>query len=279
MAVASQYRPFQNGMRSPVVAPVTRGLIAFPLFFLTTHTDKFFAWTIKPSLTAAILGANYIASTFLAIFASRKHLWAEGRVSVSVALVFAPITTAATFIHLNKFHLHSFFGWFWIVAYGIYPVMLAIYLVKQLKTPGRDPERTQPLPGWVKGLLALHGLLIPLGLIMFFSPSSMFGWWPWQLTPLTARALSAWVLAFGVLGVQNIWENDLRRVEVAFLTYPVFAVLHIVGLLRFSSDFRWGSLPGWAYLIFLVITTVLGVFGVIKYLTSRGARTVEPVVA
>ncbi len=47
-------------MRSPVVAPLTRGLIGLPLVLLTTRTDKFFAWTIVPNMTAAFLGASVV---------------------------------------------------------------------------------------------------------------------------------------------------------------------------------------------------------------------------
>ncbi|MGH2812380.1 MAG: hypothetical protein ACRDI1_06665 [Actinomycetota bacterium] len=249
-------------MRSPVIAPVTRGLIGFPLFFLTTQTDRFFAWTIEPPLTAAILGANYFASTAMAILASRKHAWAEGRVAVSVALAFAPITTAATFIHLDRFHLDSFFGWFWVIAYGIYPPMLLFYLVKQLKIPGEDPPRREPLAGWVKGIFAVHAvLLLPLGLVMFISPRTTFDLWPWALTDLTSRALSAWVIALGVLALHSLIENDISRTKVAFYSYPVFGVLHLIGIARFSQDMRWDLAGAWVYLGYLATTLVLGAYG------------------
>lgn len=276
MQASSAFRPFQNGMRSPVVAPLTRGLIAIPLFFLTTHTDKYFAWTIKPPLTAAVLGANYLSSTFLAIVASRKTLWATGRVSITVALAFAPITTAATFIHLNKFHLDTFYGWFWVVAYGIYPPMLIYLLVKQLRIPGGDPPRGKPFPAWVKVILGLHAVtMIPLALVMFFKPSIMATAWPWLLTPLTSRALSAWVMAFGVLGANMLYENDYARGEVALLTYPVFAALQIIALVRFGSDVRWGSIGAYSLIVFIGSIVLLGTYGLVG-LRDRPVIEAEP---
>src|SRR5207245_9941462 len=80
-------RPFAKGLRSPIVAPITRGLLALPLFFFAASTRTSFAWTILPPLTAAILGANYFASAALAVFASRESLWANGRVSVTAARI------------------------------------------------------------------------------------------------------------------------------------------------------------------------------------------------
>src|SRR6185437_399056 len=75
------YRPFAKAMRSGVVGPATRALLGALLFLLSTKTAKYFAWTIQPSLTAAVLGANYWASTVLALLASRMPYWAQGRIS------------------------------------------------------------------------------------------------------------------------------------------------------------------------------------------------------
>lgn len=83
-------RPFTNGMRSPIVAPLTRYLIGLPLVLAPTQTGRFFAWTIEPPLTAAVLGANYWSSALFAVAASRERSWAAGRISISVAVVFAP---------------------------------------------------------------------------------------------------------------------------------------------------------------------------------------------
>ena len=269
MARAAAIRPFTNGMRSPVVAPLTRGLLGVPLYLLTTHTDRFFAWTIAVPMTAAVLGANYWASAFLAVLASRERVWAYGRLSISVALVFAPVTTAATFIHLGQFHLHSFFGWFWVVAYAVYPPLLAVMLYRQLRTPGTDPPRTSPLPRWVRTVFAAQAaLLLPLGVVMFVAPGVAAHLWPWALTPLTSRALSAWVLAFGVLAAHALYENDDARVRVALLGYPVFVLLHAIAVARFGSNIRWGEAGAWVYVAFLASCAALGAYGLLRL---RGA--------
>ncbi len=206
MAHAPQpVKPFSSGMRSPIVAPLTRGLIGLPLVLLTTHTDKYFAWTIAPPMTAAFLGANYWSSAILAVLASRERVWARGRISISPALAFAPLVTAATMIHIHKFHLGTFYGWFWVVAYALYPPMLILLLVRQLKLPGGDPQREEPLAGWVRVVLAVHALvLIPLGIAMFAVPLTVGKIWPWALTPLTGRVIAAWLLGFGVLAAHAI---------------------------------------------------------------------------
>ena len=252
------YRPFTNGLRSPIVAPLTRFLLGVPLVFLTTRTDTYFAWTIAVPLTAAVLGSNYFASAFLALVASRRRLWADGRISVTVALVFAPITTAATFLHLGLFHTDTVIGWIWIVAYGLYPPMLLYMLFRQVRTPGVDPPRGRPLPAWVRVMLGLQALvLIPLGVVMFVAPETAAKVFPWALTPLTSRVLSAWCLAFGALAVQAIRENDLERVWVALAASSVLAVFHTISLLRFGEDVEWSRPGAWVYLALIAMWYVL----------------------
>jgi hypothetical protein len=268
-------RPFTDGMRSPVIAPLTRGLLGIPTFLFAASTATAFSWTIEPPLTAAVLGANYWGSVALAIFASRQLFWSQGRVSISVALAFAPITTVATFIHLSLFHFDSsgftlFITWFWVIAYGIYPIQLGLLLAKQLRTPGVDPPRTVPLPAWVRGILLANAVvLLPLGVLMFVAPGLVDSLWPWDVPALSARALAAWVLAFGVMAGHSFIENDFDRVKVGLWSYPVLGVLHVIALVRFGEVVQWEEPGAWVYVGFIASTFVLGAYGIVNRKHAR----------
>src|SRR3954471_4260094 len=267
-------RPYTNGMRSPVIAPVVRGALGIPLFFFSASTATLFAWTIDPPLTACILGANYFASVALAVWAAQERWWANGRLSASVALVFAPITTAATFIHFDKFHTGAsgftlFITWFWIVAYAVYPVQLIWMLRKQLMTPGTDPPRTSPLPGWVRAVFVGQALvLIPVGAVMFVAPTVVGPGWPWTaegggaIAPLSVQALSAWVLAFGVLAAHAVRENDVHRVRCGLLAFPVLVVAHGIALLRFGDVMVWSRPSAYLYVAYLASGAAIAVYGI-----------------
>jgi len=264
------YRPFLNGMRSPVIGPLTRFLIGVPLVLLPTQTATYFAWTIEPPMTAAFLGANYWSSALLAILASREVLWANGRVSVTVALAFAPLTTFATILHMDQFHLDTFFGWFWILAYTIYPLQLAYFLFKQLRVPGTDPPRERLLPTWVKAILGVQAvLLIPLGLGLFLAPETAAVVWPWDLPPLSAQVVAAWVLAFGVLAAHSIVENDFTRVRAGMLGYPFLGAMQVLMLMRFSEGVRWNEAGAWVYVAFIASFFVLGAYGLVAESRTR----------
>jgi hypothetical protein len=254
-------------MRSGVIGPATRGLLGFLAFVFAANTAKWFPWTIEPPLTAAVIGANYWASTLLAVLAAREALWANGRISISVALIFSPLVTAATFIHFDSFHTDSsgitlVITWFWIVAYGLYPVQLGVQLTQQLRTPGGDPPRTNRLPTWIKAILGAQALvLIPLGLLMFIAPGSAERFFPWDLSDLTSRVLAAWTLAFGGIAAHAIWEDDLARTRVSLLGYPFLVALHLIALARFGDAVEWGSPTGWFYVAWLASCVVLGAWG------------------
>jgi hypothetical protein len=260
-------RPFAKGLRSPIVAPITRGLLALPLFFFAASTRTSFAWTILPPLTAAILGANYFASAALAVFASRETLWANGRVSVTAAVVFAPVITTATYLHLSLFHTHAsgftlVVTWFWLIAYALYPVQLVVVLARQLRMPGTDPPRTAPLPTWVRTTLFAHAtVLLPVGVLMFVSQGTIKHALPWDLTPLSSQVLAGWVLAFGAVALHAFLENDLARVRVALWTYPVMAALHVVAVLRYGDVLVWARPGAWIYVAYLASSFALGAYG------------------
>jgi hypothetical protein len=281
LVAAGSPKPFSKGMRSGWVGPATRGLLGALLFLLSTKTAKYFAWTIEPPLTAAVLGANYWASTVLAILASRQPLWAQGRISISVAVLFAPLVTAATFFHLHLFHIHSsgitlVITWFWLIAYGLYPIQLSFLLVKQLRVPGGDPPRTHPLPVWVKTILAAHvAVLIPIGLLMFSAPGVARPLWPWDVPALSAQVLSAWCLGFGVLALHAIIENDLDRVKVALWGYPVLGVLQVIVIARFGDSVQWREPGAWYFAAFVASTFILGGYGFVatRRLPSASAQT------
>src|SRR5262249_19290902 len=91
------------------------------LFVLSEATDRYFAWTISPPLTAAFLGAAYWAGAVLAFLAAREPVWACARASLGAVLVFTTGALAATLLHLDRFHLDSIFGWVWLVVYVLLP--------------------------------------------------------------------------------------------------------------------------------------------------------------
>jgi hypothetical protein len=263
-----------SGVRSPVVAPVTRFLLGVPVFLLPTQTDEYFAWTIAVPLTAVFIGACYWSSALLAMIASRRLLWSQTRISMAVALVFAPLITAATFIHLDLFHTDKPIGIIWVVAYGIYPVMLALVMYRQLKVPGGDPPRAAPLAAWVRGILGVQALvMVPLGIGLWVAPGTFDELWPWPLTDLTSQVCGAWVLALGVFAAGVLYENDQNRVAPYLSSLAVLGALQAIALARYGEDMNWDDAGAYIYVGYLVTTVLLSAYGL---LVARHVPEPEP---
>jgi hypothetical protein len=275
--VTGDVRAVSRGTRALLgVFVVLTALATNQLYVLSAHTDDYFAWTIRPPLTAAFLGAGYAAGCVLVVLGLRARAWAQARVAVVTVAVFAALTLAATLLHLDKFHFGSggaiarFAAWFWLAVYVVVPVALVALAVHQQRDPGADPERRDPVPAWLAGAFAVQGLvMLVAGVAMFAVPGTARTLWPWTLTPLTARVVAAWLVAFGVAAVLTLVERDLSRLAAGAVAYTVLGVLELLALVRYSGEVRWGSAAGVAYLVLMVTVVPVGAAGWVAAARAR----------
>jgi len=261
----------------PVLRPTRVLLVAFgvltllavaALFVRPETTDQYFAWTIKPPLTAAFLGAAYAAGFTLVVLSLRSEAWVHARAAIVTIFIFTVLTLIASLAHLDRFHLDvtaafpRYAAWFWLTVYVVLPVVLVVLLTLQLRAPGTHPPRVRPLPRWLAVALALEGVvMLAVGVALFVRP----GWlsaWPWPLSPLTSRVVGAWLVSFGVAALAAVAEADLARLRAPAIAYLVFAVAELLALLRYRSTIAWDTAPAWLYLGFLVLVGVTAAVGV-----------------
>lgn len=248
-------------------------------FILSTETERLFAWTINPPLTAAFLGANYFAAFFLALLAARERVWAYAAISYAVSVVFTTGTMVATLLHLDKFNFDNVNGWLWTIVYVTVPPYLVLVGIRQLRVRGEDPPKTAPIPGWIVTLVAVQAAIaLVVGVLLFVAPSTSDELWSWTLTPLTARTVAAWSLALAAGLAFTAWQRDWARVRIATPTYVAIPVLQFVALARFSDTVDSGDLKLWAYVVYLGGVLVLGLYGLLQSwrTTPRGEPLVAP---
>lgn len=112
-------------------------------------------------------------------------------------LVFTLITLAATLVHLDRFHLQPEFA------------------ELQLLAPGSDPPPGHPVPVVLRAVPAVESaVLLVVGVPLWVAPSTAPTLWPWPLTPLTARVVAAWLIAFGMA---TALAGDLARLRTSGL--------------------------------------------------------------
>lgn len=245
------------------------------LFLLSEQTETYFAWTIQSPLTATTLGAFYFGTMIFGFLSGRERLWANVRGPALGLLVFLTLTLLATALHLDKFHLTSpnWFSraaaWLWMWIYFLMPPMLVIMLIMQMRIQGNEPERTSNIPAWTRTILFAHGIVGGMfGLLLFFTPQVIIPIWPWVLTPLTSKALSAWLISFSIVDFQTIWENDWQRVKIMSIGYIIFGVLPMIAMIRYANEVNWLSMVNMGYFAYLLIMLA---FGMVGYLRTRQA--------
>ncbi len=262
-----------------VVAGVLVVLAGVQLFVFPLRTATYFAWTIQPPMTAVFLGAAYWSSAVFEWMGARSRTWAGARIAVPTVFVFTTLTLVVTLVHLEKFHLGAEFPgstravtWAWIAIYAVVPVLMAVVWVAQARVPGTDPPRTAPLPAALTALVAAQAVLfVVVGLLLLVRPASAT-WWPWTVTPLTGRAIGAWVLSLGVAAAHAVLERDAVRLRPAAGADVAFALLQGVALLRHGGDLDWRSATSWVYVAVLVAMFGIGTW---TLLAARGHDVVD----
>jgi hypothetical protein len=257
-----------------LVYAILTALVGVPLFAGSEHTDVYFAWTIKPPLTAAALGAAYWAAVVMNLIASRARAWGEVRVVLGAGLVFTTAMLAATLLHLDRFHLGTGgavargVAWAWLVIYALVP--LATSAVVLARRSGRLPAKIS-MPRPMRAALAVQAVvLLGLGIFFFARPES--GVWPWTLTPLAGRAIAAWLLGVGTAALLMAREDDLARCRAPLVTYGLLPVLELIALSRYRNSVVWSGTGVWLFLAFLASMFVVGLFGSVVAWRLQGIR-------
>ena len=238
------------------------------LFILSEQTEFYFAWTISLPLTAAFLGAGYWAAMGVAYMNWWDTAPVAARTTGPTAIAATLMLGVATFLHIDKFHLNSpalltrFVTWVWIIVYVITPfIFLWIWFAY-----GRGSDETvgaKPLPGWVRaGNLFQAVFTLLAGALLFFAPGSIIPFWPWELTPLTARAISAWFIAYGLACLTVNRENNTSNTQGAHISLFTFCVLQLIALARYFPSFDLSKPMAWVYLLVLAVGVVINAPGI-----------------
>jgi hypothetical protein len=233
------------------------GVLLFPL---AEHTETSFSWTIQPPLTAAFLGASYWAALILIGWSAARGSWAAARAALAPVFVIAVLLLVATLIHLDRFDMDSLAGPFWLVVYCVVPLLLVLVAWRQ---PREGVWSGPALPPALRALLAVQGVaMLGVGAALFAAPGTRDDLWAWMLTPLTARAVGAFAVGFGVAALLAGIEADRERYRGAALAYLALGLLELLAIAVFGDDLGDSDTRTALYSAFLVTVVLVGAWGV-----------------
>lgn len=271
------------GTRRLLVAFAVLTLLAvLQLLLLADVADRYWAWTIRTELTAAFLGAAYGGGFVLSVVALQQRDWSRIRLPVMTVAAFTWLTGTATLIHLHRLHLFDggpfarVVAWVWVAVYVVVPVACVLVVVAQERRRVRVPV-LRALPDGLTVALAVEGaMFFAAGVLLFAGgmtvhhdePRSAATFWPWELTPLSAQIIGAWLIALGVAAALAIVQGDVGRQLVAATTYTAFGLFEFVAVAWYWPQLNRHDAWLWAYLTFLTAVVVTGAIGV---RAARGA--------
>jgi hypothetical protein len=235
-------------------------VLAIGLSPAETRTN--FAWPIQPVVMAATLGAFYITSAplfLLPLFAKR---WEMIRAMILPAALFSTVQLIATFLHWDKFSVGTLPFYVWFASYLLPPpIFVAAYLWHQRQAGSRSAAANEPIPAWLNRLLVICGSMLTIGAILvFLFPSLLIPIFPWQLTPLTARSLSGWLIAVGTIMLWISRENDQTRARLATPILILILPAVLLQILRFADQVNWGNPILWLILLLFGVVGFCGLY-------------------
>ena len=235
-------------------------VLAIGLAPASTKTN--FAWPIQPVVMAAVLGAFYITSAplfLLPLFAKR---WEMIRLMILPTALFSIVQLGATILHWDKFSVGSGPFYVWFASYLLPPpIFISAYLWHQRKAASVPAASDDLLPSWLNWLLVICGSGLTIGAILvFIFPGLLIPIFPWQLTPLTARSLSGWLIVVGTIMLSMSRENDRTRSRLATPMFILLLPAILLQMIRYANEVNWSNPVLWLSLMLLALVEFCGLY-------------------
>lgn len=195
---------------------------AVPAFIiLMTIPDKtadWFVWTIKPPVSARLLGIMYLSALLLVLLGLVQPNWARARITLAVIAPFSIAATIVTFFHLSNFLEHPWFHLtYWLSMYLILFVLAPVVFAWQERKHGGRLQVEIPLSAFSQGIAVL-GVIVcgATGLGLFIDPKIINNFWPWGLSPLVGRIVAVWFSTQAIAYAYTLWDGDWIRTRLVF---------------------------------------------------------------
>lgn len=255
----------RDRMRSDKVLLSTRVLAAAIVPFLLlafmvlvpwpTDTKRLFAWEIKPAMSPMVLGSVYLGGAYFflrVVLASRWHTVAGGFVPVAA---FATLMSVTTILHWDRFLHRNVAFWLWVALYVTTPLLVFAAFVRNQREFDAGADSSGRIGATAAGAFVLGGAAsIAMCLFLYLFPSRGAAVWPWHLTPLTARMLSA-IFALGAAGVGAWWERRWSAIRILLQVAVFMLLLIMIAGARAHSEFATSNALTWLFLVGFTLTT------------------------
>jgi hypothetical protein len=224
------------------------------LYLLPSQAEAHYAWAVKPPISAAGMGAGYLAGMVATVLAGvRARDWRSFRAVVPGFFALGVTLLVATLIHADRFRWGYPPTWVWTGVYALLPpIALYFWHLQSAATRGvAAEERDQRLTA-VRPLSLLLGTLAAVaGIALFIAPAGLLAEWAWALTPLLARVFAGWYLLAGCTLLYLGWSfRRPREVPIPCLTFAVWSALMLLLPILHGGDVDTAAATFWPWVAF-----------------------------
>lgn len=220
-----------------------------------SDTKRLFAWAIKPTMSAMVLGSVYLGGAYFflrVVLARRWHTVAGGFLPVAT---FATLMGVTTILHWDRFLHHHVAFWLWVLLYFTTPFLVLTVFLRNQREYESDVDPSPRIGQAAASALVLAGAAsVAMGGFLYLFPDRAVSIWPWQLTTLTARMLGA-IFALGLAGLFAWRERRWSAIRVLLQVAGFMLVLILIAGLRAHSEFDPSNALTWLFLAGFVMTT------------------------
>jgi hypothetical protein len=227
------------------------------LYLLPGRADTEYAWSILPAVSAAFIGAGFLAGTLATgLVLWRATRWRSFSLLPPALWVLATTLLAATILHEDRFKWDYPLTWVWTLVYAGVPFGIPFLVVRQRRVaeplPAADPA--------LRVLRVLSGIagvgLIAAAAALYLAPVELGEHWLWTLTPLLARAVAAWYALFGTM-LLTFALAQRRAFEglIGYATLAAWCALLLALPLLHAEDVNGG--PAWYALMLALLALAL----------------------
>ena len=252
--------------RDDQVEPLTRGVayaivpflvVAFAVLYpWPGDTGRLFAWRIMPTVTAMVLGSAYLGGAYFFIRVARARAWHTVKAGFVPVGLFASLMGISTILHWSRFNHARLAFWLWVLLYFTTPALIFLVWLRNRRhdPPPVDGEaQLPPAAAWAIG--AVGALAAGTAAFLYLAPGVAAGWWPWALTPLTARVLGA-IFCLGSAGLGALVERRWSSARIPFQVAGVMLVLILVAAVRGYAQFNPARPLTWTFLVGFIAVMV-----------------------
>jgi len=236
-------------MAAAIIVATAAGIVGAIMLIAPSSTGRSFAWPLGPRALAALVGGFYVVSAPVFAYAGRRGA-IEVRGLAAAVLAFTLPTIVATYLHRDIFDFDRLFAIAWVVLFIASPVTFAllIWSGRRAQPPSGDP-RVHPAARVV--LAALSVAFAGLALWFWIGTDGPV---PFDVAPLGARFLAAWLAFFTVLAAWPAVRPARSEARVPLLALSAYGIGGLLAAVLHPGDLGPGA---GGYLAGLLITAAI----------------------